>query len=70
MPRCSGDGVALKRAVDAWASAPAAQQTAAFAAAEVVRWTEISLNRLSFFLAGLTLVLYGSALALGIVYPR
>jgi hypothetical protein len=31
------DGIALKRAVDAWASAPADQETAAFAAAEAVR---------------------------------
>ena len=64
------DGIALKRAVDAWASAPAAQQTAAFAAAEAVRWTEIGMNSLSFFLAGLTLFLYGLAIALGTVYPR
>ena len=64
------DGVALKRAVDAWASAPADQETAAFAAAEAVRWTEIAMNSLSFFLAGLTLFLYGVAIALGTVYPR
>jgi len=31
------DGVALKRAVDAWVSAPAAQKAAAFAAAEAIR---------------------------------
>jgi hypothetical protein len=64
------DGVALKRAVDAWASAPAAQQTAAFAAAEAVRWIEIAMNSFSFFLAGLTLLLFGLAIALGSVYPR
>jgi hypothetical protein len=64
------DGIALKRAVDAWASAPADQQTAAFAAAEAVRWTEIAMNSLSFFLAGLTLFMYGLAIALGSVYPR
>src|SRR5215211_3288772 len=63
------DGIALKRAVDAWTSAPAAQQTAAFAAAEAVRWIEIGMNSLSFFLAGLTLFLYGVAIALGTVYP-
>jgi hypothetical protein len=64
------DGIALKRAVDAWASAPAEQETAAFAAAEAIRWTEIGMNSLSFFLSGLTLFLYGGAIALGTVYPR
>ena len=48
------DGIALKRAVDTWVTAPAAQKAAAFAAAEAVRWTEIGMNSLSFFLAGLT----------------
>ena len=64
------DGITLKRAVDAWASAPADQQTAAFAAAEAVRWIEIAMNSFSFFLAGLTLFLFGLAIALGSVYPR
>jgi hypothetical protein len=64
------DGVALKRAVDTWASAPAPQKTAAFAAAEAIRWTEIAMNSFSFFLAGLTLFLFGLAIALGSVYPR
>ena len=64
------DGIALKRAVDAWASAPADRETAAFAAAEAVRWTEIAMNSLSYFLAGLTLFLFGVAIALGRVYPR
>jgi hypothetical protein len=64
------DGIALKRAVDAWVSAPAVQQSAAFAAAEAVRWIEIAMNSLSFFLAGLTLFLFGGAIALGSVYPR
>jgi hypothetical protein len=64
------DGIALKRAVDAWASAPADQETAAFAAAEAVRWIEIGMNSLSKFLAGLTLFVYGLAIGLGTVYPR
>jgi hypothetical protein len=64
------DGVTLRYAVDAWASAPAPQKTAAFAAAEVARWTEIGMNSLLFFLAGLTLFLFGLAIALGRVYPR
>jgi hypothetical protein len=64
------DGIALGYAVDAWASAPAAQKPAAFAAAEAIRWTEIGMNSLSYFLAGLTLFLFGLAIALGRVYPR
>jgi hypothetical protein len=64
------DGITLERAVDVWASAPADQQTAAFAAAETVRWTEIGMNSLSNFLTGLTLLLLGLAIALGMVYPR
>ena len=34
------DGVANKQAVDAWASAPAAEQAARFASAEAIRWLE------------------------------
>ena len=64
------DGVALKWAVDAWASAPAAGAVAAFAAAEALRWTEYSLQSYSNILLGLTLILYGLAIALGSVYPR
>jgi hypothetical protein len=64
------DGVALKRAVDAWESAPADEEAAAFAAAEAIRWTEIGMNAFSFFLLGLSLLLYGLALASGVAYPR
>jgi len=35
------DGVALKRAVDAWMAAPAGGKGAAFAAAQAVRWTGV-----------------------------
>src|SRR5215207_6410176 len=64
------DGVALKWAVDAWASAPADQEVAAFSAAAALRWTEYSLQSYSFILLGLTFILYGLAIALGTVYPR
>ena len=64
------DGITLRYAIDAWVSAPPAQKPAAFAAAEVARWTEIGMNSLSYFLAGLTLFLFGLAIALGRVYPR
>src|ERR687883_114640 len=64
------DGVALKWAVDTWASAPADQEVAAFSAAAALRWTEYSLQSYSFILLGLTFLLYGVAIALGTVYPR
>ncbi len=64
------DDVALKWAVDAWASAPVDQEAAAFAAAEALRWTEYSLQSFSNILLGLTLILYGLAIAVGIAYPR
>ena len=55
------DGVALKRAVDAWATASAGEKTAAFAAAQSVRWIEYGLNSLTYSLVGLTLVLVAMA---------
>ena len=64
------DGVALKWAVSAWASAPAGGEVAAFSAAQALRWTEYSLQSYSNILLGLTLILYGLAIALGSVYPR
>jgi hypothetical protein len=64
------DGVTLRYAVHNWVSAPAPQKTAAFAAAEVARWTEIGMNGFSYFLAGFTLLIFGLAIALGRVYPR
>ena len=64
------DGVALKWAADAWANAPADQESAAFAAAEALRWTEYALQSYSNILLGLALILYGLAIALGTVYPR
>jgi hypothetical protein len=64
------DGVALRYAIDNWVSAPASEKPAAFAAAEVARWTEIGMNGFSYFLAGLTLLIFGLAIALGRVYPR
>jgi hypothetical protein len=64
------DGVALKRAVDALVAAPAPDRTAAFAAAQTVRWTEYGLNSLTFSLVGVTLVLVGVALMTGDQFPR
>jgi len=54
------DGVALKQAVDAWASAPEAEKPARFAAAEAIRWLEWGTRSYQSFMFGLTLVLFGS----------
>lgn len=64
------DGVALKWAVDSWASAPPDREAASFAAAEALRWTEYSLQSFSNVLLGLSLGLYGLAIALGSIFPR
>lgn len=47
------DGVALKQAVNAWATAPAAEKVARFAAAEVVRWLEWGMRSYENFTLGL-----------------
>ncbi len=64
------DGVALKRAVDAWVAAPADGKPAAFAAAQAVRWAEYGLNSLTYSMVGLTLILLGVALLFGDRFPR
>src|SRR5215472_12669444 len=51
------DGVVLKRAVDAWASAPDAEKAVRFASAETVRWLEEATNSYQYFLTGLTVIL-------------
>jgi hypothetical protein len=52
------DGVTLKQAVDAWVSAPAAEQAARFASAEAIRWLEWGTRSYYNFMFGLTLVLF------------
>jgi hypothetical protein len=54
------DGVALKQAVDAWASAPDAEKAARFASAEVIRWLEWGTRSYQSFMFGLTLVLFAA----------
>jgi hypothetical protein len=56
------DGVALKQAVDAWVSAPAAEKAAYFASAEGVRWLEWGIRSYQSFLFGLVLVLFAGAI--------
>jgi hypothetical protein len=64
------DGVALKRAVDAWAAGPVDDRVPAFSAAQTVRWIEYGLNALTFSLVGLTLVLLGVAMLTDDPFPR
>ncbi len=56
--RYAVDGVALKQAVDAWASAPAAQQATRYASAEAIRWLEWGITSYQDFMFGLALVLF------------
>jgi len=56
------DGVALKQAVDAWASAPAAEKAARFASAEAIRWLEWGTRSYYSFMFGLSLVLFATVI--------
>jgi len=55
------DGVALKQAVDAWASAPDVEKAARFASAEAIRWLEWGVRSYQSFMLGLTLALLAMA---------
>jgi hypothetical protein len=54
------DGVALKQAVSAWATAPDAEKAARFAAAETMRWLEWGARSNESFTLGIA-VLFGAA---------
>ena len=64
------DGVALKRMVDAWALAPAADKAMAFQAAFAVRQIEVGLAAMFSLLLGSSALLYGLALMTSSLYPR
>lgn len=57
------DGVALKQAVNAWASAPDAEKAARFAVSEGVRWLEWGVRSYQSFMLGLSFVLFATAIA-------
>jgi hypothetical protein len=57
------DGVALKQAVDSWASATGAEKANAFDDAEVVRWMEWGANSYFRLLQGTTILLYALLIA-------
>jgi hypothetical protein len=57
------DGVALKHAVDAWASAAEGEKAFRFAAAEDIRWLEWGVRSYQSFVLGAALMLFGIAVA-------
>src|SRR5262245_26777040 len=68
--RYAVDGVVLKRAVDAWTNAPAGEQAARFAAAEIARWTEEASVSYQSFLLGLTLLVLAGLIIATARIPR
>jgi hypothetical protein len=64
------DGVALKHAVNAWASAPEAEKAARFAVAEGMRWLEWGARSYENFTLGLTVLLFAIALGGTAGVPR
>jgi hypothetical protein len=64
------DGVALKQAVDAWVSAPAAEKTARFASAETVRWLEWGTSRYQTFMFAVALILLATVIVGTARVPR
>jgi hypothetical protein len=64
------DGVALKHAVDAWASAPEAEKATRFANAETVRWLEWGMNEYQLFMFALALILLATVIVGTARVPR
>src|ERR671931_46490 len=64
------DGVALKQAVNAWASAPDAEKTVRFASAEAIRWLEWGVRSYQDFALGLALLLFAAAVVRTAWVPR
>jgi len=64
------DGVALKQAVDAWASAPDTEKAARFASAEALRWLEWGTRSYENFTLGLAVLLFAVAVARTAWVPR
>lgn len=64
------DGVALKQAVNAWASAAEAEKAARFAGAEAIRWIEWGVRSYQDYALGLALLLAAAALVRTAWVPR
>jgi hypothetical protein len=68
--RYAVDGVVLKRAVDAWVSAPDAEKAARFASAEIVRWLEEAITSYQGIVLGFTLILLAALIVWTARVPR
>ena len=68
--RYAVDGVVLKRAVDAWVNAPAGDQAARFASAEIARWMEEASASYQSFLLGFTLAVIAGLILWTARVPR
>jgi len=64
------DGVALKQAVNAWASAPDAEKATRFATAESIRWIEWGARSYQNLALGLALLLLAAAVGRTAWLPR
>ena len=64
------DGVALKQAVNAWASAPEGEKAARFASAEAIRWLEWGMRSYEDFALGLAVLLFAAAVMRTAWIPR
>jgi hypothetical protein len=64
------DGIALKRAVDAWVAAGGTVGSASFAAASTMRWLEEGMNAAFGLSLGLAVGLVGAAMVRGTIYPH
>src|SRR5215467_701239 len=68
--RYAVDGIVLKRAVDAWVSAPDAEKAARFASAETARWLEEAITSYQGFVLGITLILLAALIVWTARAPR
>ena len=64
------DGVALKQAVDAWATAPDADKAARFATAEAIRWLEWGVRSYQDFMLGISFILFAVVIVWTARIPR
>lgn len=64
------DGVALKQAVNAWASAPDTEKAARFASTEAIRWLEWGVRSYHDFARGLALLMFAAAIVRITWVPR
>ncbi len=64
------DGIAIKFVAEEWVNAPTAEKEVAFRVAEAVRHIENGTSSFSALILGMSIVLYGLAIAVSDVYPR